>query len=95
MSDHSPTPWLLDGRLVYALEVDPRRPYFKGAPNYRNCWSAQVQGPAPEAELEAIARKMQAAPDLLEACIALIRSDDLQRAIDLARAAIAKAEGKP
>lgn len=40
------------------------------------------------------ARLIAAAPELLAACVALIRTDDLQTAIDLARTAIAKAEGR-
>jgi hypothetical protein len=39
------------------------------------------------------AKLIAAAPELLAACVALIRGDDLQKAIDLARAAIAKAQG--
>lgn len=48
-------------------------------------------------EIEANAHLIAAAPDLLAACVELIRgdgtSDSVQRAIDLARAAIARAEG--
>lgn len=40
------------------------------------------------------ANLIAAAPDLLAAAQALIYTDNLQRAIDLARAALAKAEGK-
>ena len=39
------------------------------------------------------ARLIAAAPELLAACIALIKTDDLQDAIDKARAAITKATG--
>lgn len=49
-------------------------------------------------EIEANAHLIAAAPDLLAACVELIRgdgtSDSVQRAIDLARAAIAKTEGR-
>lgn len=49
-------------------------------------------------EHRANANLIAAAPDLLAACVELIRgdgtSDSMQRAIDLARSAIAKAEGR-
>lgn len=45
-------------------------------------------------EHHANARLIAATPDLLNACVALVRGNDLQVAIDLARAAIAKGEGR-
>ena len=43
-------------------------------------------------QAEADARLIAAAPEMHAALVALIRTDDLQMAIDLARSALAKAE---
>lgn len=66
MSEHTPGPWLRDGRCVYALETvcDANGKEYK-----RNRFYFGVQGsPAgpSEKELEAVARLAQAAPVMLQ-----------------------------
>lgn len=89
MSGHTPGPWLVEGRTVYALNDD----------GY-NRFSALVQDAhTPGDELEANARLIAAAPDLLEALqsskslmesVGMQSSDEYQQA----SAAIAKARTK-
>lgn len=76
---HTPGPWRLGGEQHIANHV------FGGhAGGIAICFAAQGQDDA---------RLIAAAPELLEACLALIKTDDLQAAIDKARAAIAKVTG--
>ncbi|MDE9773729.1 hypothetical protein OS049_07755 [Pseudomonas aeruginosa] len=57
MSKHTPGPWYRDGTTVYALN-----------PQNFNRFSAQIHGAhTPQSELEAVARLVAAAPELLEA----------------------------
>ena len=80
----TPGPWLLSGRTVYALNDEGF-----------NRFSALVQDAhTPGDELEANARLMAAAPELLLALECLLKADhDDVRA--MARAALAKARGTP
>ena len=95
MVEHTPGPWLREGRTVYALQDGP-----KGA---ENRFIATVQGKAPATELAAIAQVMEASPDLLTACsevmFSLIATQERKRTfsyeLGLLRAAIAKATGQP
>lgn len=77
---HTPGPWVNDGGPIVSL---PRQ-----GPGYVHVIASVPGG-------NANARLIAAAPELLEACLALIKSDDLQAAIDKARAAIAKAQAVP
>lgn len=89
---HTPGPWLLAGRTVYALNDEGF-----------NRFSALVQDAhAPAYELNANARLIAAAPELLDAlemCVKSMKSclPDFnpfdQAAYDKAHAAIAKARG--
>ena len=93
MTKHTPRPWLVEGRTVYALNDD----------GY-NRFSALVQDAhTPGDELEANARLMAAAPELLKACEEAL--DDLvdedgvyfsgdESLVKQLRAAIAKALGE-
>jgi hypothetical protein len=90
MSGHTPGPWLLAGRTVYALNAE-------GV----NRFSALVQDAhAPAYELNANAHLISAAPDLLEALeMAMEIGDQCSRGFlgkfqAKARAAIAKARGE-
>lgn len=57
MSKHTPMPWYRDGTTVYALN-----------PQNFNRFSAHVHGAqTPQSELEAVAKLMTAAPELLVA----------------------------
>jgi len=63
MSKYTPGPWYLQGTTVYALNTQ----------NF-NRFSALVQGAnTPQDELKAVAKLIQAAPELLEACQAFSR----------------------
>lgn len=85
----TPGPWMLSGRTVYALNDQGF-----------NRFSAQVQDAHTSAvELEANARLIAAAPELLEALEALTANyADVEpggsKNVDKARAAIAKATGE-
>ena len=85
MGKHTPGPWLLSGRTVYALND-------KGT----NRFSALVQDAhAPAYELNANARLIAAAPELLEFAEEWLRiqgSDD-NYMTSKAKAVIAKAKG--
>lgn len=86
---HTPGPWMVEGRTVYALNDD----------GY-NRFSALVQDAhTPGDELEANAQLIAAAPELLEALEALTANyADVEQGgsknVDKARAAIAKATGE-
>jgi len=94
MNKFTPGPWYIDKTTVYALN-----------PQNFNRFCAQVQGAhTPIAELEATARLIAAAPDLLGALeeLSAAYSDALRDEfnitecplIDKARAAIARAKGE-
>lgn len=71
MGEHLTTPWLREGRLIYTLEQDGWR---RGAPVMVNRFMVTVSGGHPrpaDAELDAVASLVHAAPDLLEAGRAL------------------------
>lgn len=96
---HTPGPWLVEGRTVYALIHSG---WKKGVQQFKNRFYASVQldHEAPDVEAEANARLIAAAPELFYALRQIIsdfpaRRDwldpDLER---IARAAIAKAEGR-
>ncbi|HDZ3372146.1 TPA: hypothetical protein RSV04_000465 [Pseudomonas aeruginosa] len=82
MMKHTPGPWYRDGTTVYALN-----------PQNFNRFSAQIHGAhTPKSELEAVAQLMQAAPELLEALVALVECEQTTPALwEAARSAIAKA----
>ncbi|HGW5894479.1 TPA: hypothetical protein ACQTX2_004726 [Pseudomonas aeruginosa] len=82
MMKHTPGPWYRDGTTVYALN-----------PQNFNRFSAQIHGAhTPKSELEAVAQLMQAAPELLEALVALVECEQTTPELwEAARAAIAKA----
>ncbi|HIE1839356.1 hypothetical protein PCP30_00240 [Pseudomonas aeruginosa] len=82
MMKHTPGPWYRDGTTVYALN-----------PQNFNRFSAQIHGAhTPKSELEAVAQLMQAAPELLEALVALVECEHTTLELwEAARAAIAKA----
>jgi len=94
MNKHTPGPWLREGCTVYALNGDGF-----------NRFCAQTQDAhTGKNELEANAQLMCAAPDLLEALEAWISYHDDEedgvdsmlryaKAIDMTRAAIARAKG--
>lgn len=101
MSKYTKTPWLRSDLTVYALEYVGRR---KGIEQFRNRFSLLVQGSpdTPKEELEAVARLIEAAPELLEALkLALEHLDTLYPTargddflVDTCVAAIAKATGE-
>ncbi|HGN2557710.1 TPA: hypothetical protein ACKR1C_000479 [Pseudomonas aeruginosa] len=63
MNKHTPGPWYRDGTTVYALN-----------PQNFNRFSAQIHGAhTPQSELEAVARLVAAAPELL---------DELKKTVD-------------
>lgn len=74
---HTPGPWIVESDGSM-LEVWEEETLYTVARVFRH---------------EQNARLIAAAPELLEACLTLIQTDDLQAAIDKARAAIAKATG--
>ncbi|HBO4892784.1 TPA: hypothetical protein L4V44_002651 [Pseudomonas aeruginosa] len=82
MMKHTSGPWYRDGTTVYALN-----------PQNFNRFSAQIHGAhTPKSELEAVAQLMQAAPELLEALVALVECEQTTPELwEAARAAIAKA----
>ncbi|HBP1144852.1 TPA: hypothetical protein ACRMXM_003636 [Pseudomonas aeruginosa] len=82
MMKHTLGPWYRDGTTVYALN-----------PHNFNRFSAQIHGAhTPKSELEAVAQLMQAAPELLEALVALVECEQTTPELwEAARAAIAKA----
>lgn len=90
---HTPGPWFVEGRTVYALEPQPAKPWLD-----RNRFSAGFYiGPGmEEAECEANAKLAAAAPDLLKALkniISAYYASTLDEAIEYGRAVIAKAVG--
>lgn len=65
MRNFTPGPWEVDGNTVYALESAG---WHRGVERMQNRFSALVQSPrTSSSELEANARLIAAAPDLLEA----------------------------
>lgn len=94
---HTPAPWLIaksDASFVYALNDN----------GYNRFWAHVTGGnlrraeSTLRAEVEANARLIAAAPDLLDALIEIVSADDAheltQKHIESARAAIAKATGQ-
>jgi hypothetical protein len=82
MSEHTKAPWRRTGINIHGPRHEP---------------IAQMSQasllPGSIAEQEANARLIAAAPDLYAACVALVNGDDMD-AMNMARAAIARAEGK-
>jgi hypothetical protein len=98
MSEHTPGPWLREGNTIYALMHHGWR---KGVEQMRNRFTTFVQKDREisDKELEANARLICAAPELLEA-LKLCRphmydhaSNTPDEAFNKLCAAIAKAEG--
>lgn len=95
---HTPGPWkstvLRDGARI---ESDGASVAWVGPDDTRECADGRIVEVMTKRAV-ANAHLIAAAPDLFAACVELIRgdgtSDSVQRAIDLARAAIAKAEGR-
>ena len=94
---HTPGPWKRDGRLVYAVTPGSGP---GGGHYFVNVFSASVQdsnGMALPGEMEAVARLMAAAPDLLAAAQAALgwiedgADSKSYRLVDTLRAAIEKA----
>lgn len=96
---HTPAPWLLEDTTVYALEHDG---WNKGVEEFRNRFSVFVSSAArnvSKEELIANTRLIAAAPDLLEALKAAIKTAEFEGYpyrgwYSKARATIVKAEGK-
>lgn len=97
-AQHTPTPWLLDGRLVYSLQDDAR-----GRPTNR--FSAHLDpgfgrdGLTPDTELDANAAFIVRACNAHEALVAALKgvlrvADRKTDEFDAARAALRLAEGK-
>lgn len=94
---HMPGPWkstvLRDGARI---ESDGASVAWVGPDDTRECADGRIVEVMTKRAV-ANAHLIAATPDLLAACVELIRgdgtSDSVQRAIDLARAAIARAEG--
>jgi hypothetical protein len=63
MSQHTQGEWFAEKHVVYALQDCT----WLGLPSKENRFEAFVQGKADEAELQANARLIAAAPDLLQA----------------------------
>lgn len=89
-TQHTPGPWMMLGREVLG-------PAFDGT--YRSICD-RVRGGSPE-QADSNVRLIAAAPELLAACAALVgvidRKPDREcpaAALEIARAAIAKAEGR-
>lgn len=101
---HTPGPWILGERSIYALQQDGWR---KGEPVMVNRFYVQVQpgrtneGWTPQAELDANARLIAAAPDLLyalEYILSCFDDNDLKLTVDAiqeSRSAVKKAVGTP
>lgn len=98
MSAHTSGPWLREGSFVYALMSDGFR---RGEEQFKNRFYFQVNrdhADCSQEECDAVAALAQAAPDLLEALVALMERDLDSRLngfpeVAQARAAIAKATG--
>lgn len=75
MNKHTPAPWVHEAEWVYALE---RAVWKNGEEKFRNRFSARLECRADVEwdELEANARLMAAAPDLLEALQKLLDETD-------------------
>ena len=99
-SEHTPGPWLVQETTVYALN-DERNPANRFTASVDSGW-ADEKCRISRQEVEANARLIAAAPDLLESLTNLVglaklgaaRLDKYQAAMSAAEAAIAKAEGK-
>jgi hypothetical protein len=96
---HTKEEWLVEDTTVYALEFDS---FFRGKEQMRNRFWAHVYGyrSTPQEELEANARLMAAAPELLSALQAIADLYDTDEGCRStpeyinARAAIKKATGE-
>lgn len=82
---HTPAPWKPMGAGISATMVS-----VTNKAGRRVAMRVAVCKDGDRETVQANARLIAAAPDLLAACEALIKTDDLQKAIDLARAALAK-----
>lgn len=93
---HTKEEWKVEDTTVYALEFDS---WNRGEERLRNRFWAHVYGyrNTPQEELEANARLMAAAPELLSALQTILSKDYyaiLPSEWDKARAAIKKAHGE-
>lgn len=92
MNKHTHTEWLREGNTVYALNLEGSNRFYL---QVQGGWATQGRVRTDEAELEANARLIAAAPELLEALQRLVDSVDPEstgwsEAVD----AIAKAIGE-
>lgn len=95
---HTPAPWFIEGKTVYALE---HYGWKKGVEQFCNRFTVSIgrgQSNA-DGELEANARLIAAAPELLAACIEFVRKVDAgeaksTRSYEQMKAAIAKSKGE-
>lgn len=90
MSKHTPGPWLLQETTVYALNEE-RIPVNRFTAIIDSGWR-NAESRISRGEMEANARLIASAPDLLEALECLLEMGHT-KAGDLARAAIVKATG--
>ncbi|HDS1140228.1 TPA: hypothetical protein QDZ75_004306 [Stenotrophomonas maltophilia] len=100
MSKHTQQEWQRDGATVYALNIEGTNRFFA---HVQGGWATQGRNRTESDEVEANARLIAAAPELLEALKDLIgwvpggvhfHTDAPQRAVERASAAIAKATGE-
>lgn len=93
---HTPGPWIIDGQLIYALDETGRVNRFTAS--VQGGWITRRGERVSETELNANARLIAAAPDLLAALRAAMHvleytqvTDSAVARYEQARAAIAKA----
>lgn len=103
MNKHTHTQWLREGNTVYALNLEGSNRFVA---QVQGGWATQSRVRTDEYELEANARLITAAPELLEALTGLVNIGNLftgdqdedaaiwSAADAAARAAIAKATGE-
>lgn len=92
---HTPGSWTVEEPASDQSEQrEIMAPYSKAEkkqfPHSSGKWIASVRRYSTTTERDANARLIAAAPEMLAACEALIRGDNLQRAIDIARVVLAK-----
>ena len=75
MSDtkHTPGPWIRDGKFVYALMPNPKKRWPGEVNRFWLIVQKQAGYDIPEEEVEANARLIAAAPEMLEALIIIYK----------------------